>query len=503
MLGMLRKGPGRLATFDRFLVRAVSRQPPGPQDSFFSALSAAATKGKLWVAIAGGFAMVPGNSRRAAVHGLLALGASSVATNLVFKTLLPRARPRPEDLPIFRFVHPQPVSSSLPSGHSASAAAFTLGVGLVSPALGVALAPVAAGVAYSRVHTGAHWPSDVLFGCVIGAGSALLTRKWWPERQTTPFTARTPVEAPALDDGEGLSIAVNALGGAYSPETVALLREAFPKAHVFEIAEGGDIAAEIRVAAERPGTRALGVWGGDGTVGTAAAVAVGQSLPLMVLPGGTLNHFARDVGVATLDDALLAASAGSAICSDFGLVTVGRGIEGAGETIELTMLNTASIGVYPNLVRRRERLQPTLGKPLAGLVAGLRTYALDSPTILKIDGVQHKLWILYLGRGRYYPRDVAPLVRPVLDDGVLDIRMITADEPFARLRLLWAVLTGTVASTNVTHLSEASRLSIEAVGEPLVLAVDGEPLPGVRSAEIIVQRGKLRVYSPLDGGKNQ
>lgn len=503
MRGMLRKGPGRVAAFDRFLVRAVSRQPSGPQDMFFSDLSAAATKGKLWLVIAGGFALIPGKPRRAAVHGLLALGAASAVTNVVFKTLLPRARPLPEDLPVFRFVHPQPASSSLPSGHSASAVAFALGTGLVSPALGVVLAPVAAGVAYSRIHTGAHWPSDVLFGSVIGLGAAMLTRNWWPERQAAPPIGRTPTEAPAIDDGEGLSIVVNVRGGSYSSDTVALIREAFPKAHIHELEEGGDVAAEIRAAAARPGTKALGVWGGDGTVGTAASVAVGGSLPLLVLPGGTLNHFARDAGVATLEAAAAAASEGSAISSDFGRISVGRGIDGADETLELTMLNTASIGVYPNLVRRRERLQPALGKPLAGLVAGLRTFALDSPTTLKIDGVRHKLWILYLGRGRYYPRDVAPLARPVLDDGVLDIRMVTADEPFARLRLLWAVLTGTVASSKVTHLSEASRLIVEAVGEPLVLAVDGEPLPGVRTAEFTVQSGQLRVYSPLGDGKSQ
>ena len=130
-------------------------------------------------------------------------------------------------------------------------------------------------------------------------------------------------------------------------------------------------------------------------------------------------------------------------------------IDGKDEVAELIMLNTASVGVYPNLVRRRERLQPALGKPLAGLVAGLRTFGAATPTTLLINGVHHKLWILYLGRGRYYPRDLAPLTRPVLDDGVLDIRMVTADEPFARLRLLWAVLTGTVGTSKVTHLSEA------------------------------------------------
>ncbi|MGL3804494.1 bifunctional phosphatase PAP2/diacylglycerol kinase family protein [Paeniglutamicibacter sp. R2-26] len=496
MRGILRKGPGRVAAFDRFLVRAVSRQPSGPQDVFFSTLSAAATKGKLWFALAGGFAMVHGKPRRAALHGLLALGTASAATNLLFKTLLPRARPVPGDLPVFRFVHPQPTSSSLPSGHSASAAAFALGVGLVSPALGAALAPLAVSVAYSRVHTGAHWPSDVFFGSAIGVGAALLTRHWWPEREETPPGVRTPAGAPALDGGAGLGLGVNIRGGSYAPETLAQLHEAFPQARIVEIGEGEDLAAAFRELCDGPGVRAVGVWGGDGTVGTAAGVAVERGLPLLVLPGGTLNHFARDAGVATLEQAAAAAGAGSAIRSDLGFAVVGRGLEGSGETLGLAMLNTASIGVYPNLVRRRERLQPSLGKPLAGVMAGLRTFTADAPTTLDINGVRRRLWILYLGRGRHYPRDVAPLARPVLDDGVLDVRMVTADGPLARVRLLWAVLTGTVSSSAVTHLGEATRISIEAVDGPLVLAVDGEPLPGVWSAEFSVRRGALRVYSP-------
>lgn len=494
---MLRWGPGRVAQLDRAVVRAVSRWPEGGHDAFLRDLSGAATKGKLWFAVAGILGAFPGKPRNAAIHGLLALGVASAVTNLGFKTLLPRARPLPEHLPIFRFVNPQPTSSSMPSGHSASAVAFTLGVALVHPRLGAVLAPAAAGVAYSRVHTGAHWPSDVLFGSTIGAGAALLTRKWWPARPPVPATDRSTAEAPAIDDGEGLSIAVNTLGGSYSSDTETQLLEIFPKAYVRLISEGEDVAAEIQAAAQRRGTKALGVWGGDGTVGSAAATAVEHSLPLLVLPGGTLNHFARDVDARTLKDAVAAVSAGTAVWADLGHVCAGRGLDGKGETTELTMLNTASIGVYPNLVRRRERLQPALGKPLAGLVAGLRTFGAARPTTLRINGVPHKLWILYLGRGRYYPRDLAPLTRPVLDDGVLDIRMVTADEPFARLRLLWAVLTGTAGTSKVTHLSEAAEIRIEASGEPLVLAVDGEPLPGVRTVEFTVKRRALRVYSSL------
>ncbi|MET3904086.1 phosphatase PAP2 family protein [Paenarthrobacter sp. 4246] len=497
MRGFVGKAPRRVARFDHFLVRAVSRQPQGDHDVFFRRLSSAATKGKLWFGIAGIMSAFPGKPRRAALHGVLALGVASGVTNVIFKRVLPRRRPLPEHLPLFRFVNPQPTSSSMPSGHSASAVAFAVGAGMVSPALGAVLAPLAAGVAYSRVHTGAHWPSDVVFGSALGAGAALVTRRWWPAKPAEPTPRRTPAEAPAIVEGEGLSIAVNVLGGSYSPETGELLKVVFPKAYIREIAEGDDVAAEIDATATRPGTVALGVWGGDGTVGTAAAAAVEHSLPLLVLPGGTLNHFARDLGTSSIDDAIEAVTKGQAAAVDLGHVVVQRGLPETPETTELAMLNTASVGVYPNLVRRRERLQPAMGKPLASVVASLRTFGVNSPTTLTVDGVKHKLWILYMGRGRFYPSDHAPLRRPVLDDGVFDLRMITADEPFARARLLWAVVTGTVAASKVTHLTEATTVTVEAIGQPLVLAVDGEPKPGVRSATFTVKPRELRVYSPL------
>jgi len=160
------------------------------------------------------------------------------------------------------------------------------------------------------------------------------------------------------------------------------------------------------------------------------------------------------------------------------------------------MLNTSSIGLYPNLVRRREQLQPALGKPLAGVVAMFRTFAAGTPITLTVDGTPHRVWIAYVGRGRYYPRDHAPLLRPVLDDGVLDFRIFSADESFARLRLLWAVLTGTVASSSITHLREATEVTIDANGAPMALAVDGEALAGVRKVHYRVVPRALVYYSP-------
>lgn len=491
-----RKGTGLVSRLDRHLVRGVSSFPGGNHDTFFQRLSASANHGKLWMGAAAVMALFPGLPRRAALHGLIAQAVASTVTNAGFKTLLPRTRPLPEHLPVFRFVHPQPTSSSMPSGHSASAIAFALGAGLVKPSLGAALAPAAVGVAYSRVHTGAHWPSDVVFGSAIGAAAALLTRTWWPVKPPIPAVTRTEADAPELPGGAGLSIVVNTLGGSYKEETAAALQEVFPQAHIQTVEPAESLAEAMISAATFEGTRALGVWGGDGTVGAAAAVAVEYALPLLVLPGGTLNHFARDTGTGSLKEAVAAATNGEAALADVGRVTVERGLVENPETAELIMVNTASVGLYPNLVRRREQLQPALGKPLAGVVAMFRTFALGTPTPLIVDGKRHRVWIAYVGRGRYYPRDHAPLLRPVLDDGVLDVRMITADESFARLRLLWSVLTGTVATSRITHLREATEVSIESAGSPMSLAVDGEALAGVRRVRVRVEPQALTYYSP-------
>ena len=110
------------------------------------------------------------------------------------------------------------------------------------------------------------------------------------------------------------------------------------------VESGQDLAEQIAAAADSPGTRALGVWGGDGTVGTAAAAAVERSLPLLALPGGTLNHFARDAGIGSLRDALAAVTDGHAALADVGLVTAERGLATDPEVIRLTMLEYVQRG---------------------------------------------------------------------------------------------------------------------------------------------------------------
>jgi membrane-associated phospholipid phosphatase len=116
------------------------------------------------------------HGRRAARSGVASVAATSAIVNAVLKPL--GRRPRPdrvaEEVPLARQVS-MPRSTSFPSGHAASAFAFATSVSRVLPREAVALQAFAAIVAYSRVHTGVHYPGDVIAGSLIGAAIAQVT----------------------------------------------------------------------------------------------------------------------------------------------------------------------------------------------------------------------------------------------------------------------------------------------------------------------------------------
>jgi undecaprenyl-diphosphatase len=114
--------------------------------------------------------------RDAAVTGLASIAVTSATLNLGVKRIVRRRRPDrvAEAVPLARQVR-MPSSTSFPSGHSAAAFAFATGAGHVLPSSGVPLRALAALVAYSRVHTGVHYPSDVLAGALLGGAIAQFT----------------------------------------------------------------------------------------------------------------------------------------------------------------------------------------------------------------------------------------------------------------------------------------------------------------------------------------
>jgi membrane-associated phospholipid phosphatase len=162
---------------DRAVYAAVAETPTPRLDAAMRRLSRAADYSKLSIGSSVVMAALGGErGRRAARAGLTSVATTSAFVNLVVKPLGRRRRPdrAAEMVPVARQVR-MPRSSSFPSGHTAAAVAFASAAGRVLPPAGVPLHVLAALVGYSRVHTGVHYPGDVMAGALIGAVVADLT----------------------------------------------------------------------------------------------------------------------------------------------------------------------------------------------------------------------------------------------------------------------------------------------------------------------------------------
>lgn len=441
---------------------------PSVADGLMRALSRAANRSQLWMAVAGVGVLVGGRARRGAVRGMLSVAGTSALANGVLKPLLPRRRPPRNDEPWFvRRGLAIPRSSSLPSGHAASAAAFATGMALESPTAGAVVAPLAAAVAYSRVHTGVHWPSDVLVGIAVGSAVAVGTRRWWAVRDQEPATLGSAQQVVALPSGRSLVVLVNPGSGDGGDAVLDELAAALPAAHVVELDAEADFGDQISGHVDAFAPQALGVCGGDGTVVTVAEAALRHGLPLAVFPGGTLNHFAYDAGVDDVAATCAAVEAGEGVRVDLGCVVVDG-------TRLAPFVNTASLGGYPDSVRLRERWQPHIGKWPAAAAAMVRVLAAAEPLEVEIDGDPAAIWLLFVGNGRYFPADQVPMSRPDMHRGTLDVRYLRADRRWSRLRLLTAAMTGTLAGSPTYVQADASMVRVHVTGPEVALATDGE-----------------------------
>ena len=474
----------RITAADRATMARVSAADSPVLERAMPALSRAANYSRLWMGIAAALAASENKwGRRAALRGMASIGIASATTKLLGKHLTGRLRPTSE-VPLPRRLTRMPRTTSFPSGHAASAAAFATGVALEVPVLAVPIGLLAAAVGASRVVTGVHFPSDVAAGFAIGTTAGLLTVRWWPLRQPEPAAAARPRRvAPAAPTGKGLALVMNCAAGTTSDDLAALLRRELPDARIINASDGGELPGLIAEAAGS--ARILGIAGGDGSVQLAAGLAADKGLPLLVIPAGTFNHFATDLGVRSAQDALDALRAGDSVLVDVAL---------AGQR---SFLNTASTGVYVDLVRAREELEERLGKWPAVLVALARVLHSSRPQDLVVNGRRRRVWLLFAGNCRYEPAGAAPSYRPDLSDGQLDIRMIDGSQPLARARLIAAVAMGTLARSRVYRTWAAPELTIRTRdGSPVQLSTDGEVMTGDATVTLRKRPDSLLVYRP-------
>jgi diacylglycerol kinase family enzyme len=226
---------------------------------------------------------------------------------------------------------------------------------------------------------------------------------------------------------------------------------------------------------------ALGVAGGDGSVAAAAEVALEHGLPLAVVPAGTLNHFARDVGLEGPQSAVDAVVSGEAVRVD------------VAEVNGTPFLNTSSIGAYPEMVSRRDRMAGRMGKWMALTVAAAQVLRTGTPVSLVVNGRPLHVWILFVGNCLYTPRGLSPAWRPRLEDGQLDVQYLRADLRWGRVRAVLATLLGVSEHSRSYGHFTAEEVHVVCRSGPQQVAYDGEM--GEKAAEFrFTKRRTLTVY---------
>lgn len=209
--------------------------------------------------------------------------------------------------------------------------------------------------------------------------------------------------------------------------------------------------------------------GGDGTVNAVAQLATSASLPMGVLPAGTLNHFAKDLGLPMkLQEAAKVILAGNFKKIDY--CTVNNQV----------FVNNSSIGLYPAVVHERENLEPKMNKWPAALIAFIKVGIRVSSTHLtfRFDGQQKqfKTPLVFIGNNSYQPDKIGFTNRATLADGNLFIYIVRANKLSALIRQTILIFWGKRFKDKDFVVLTKKDLIISSRQQQLKVAVDGEVL---------------------------
>ena len=253
-----------------------------------------------------------------------------------------------------------------------------------------------------------------------------------------------------------------------------------------EECDPSELAACPRTAID-DGATGVGVVGGDGTFAAAAGVLAGGAVPLLPLPGGALLHFARANGLSGADDVVAALESDEVRRVDLGWVA------------NRPFLNNASIGWYPQMLRRKGRLERWLPRRLARLAAFVIELPRAHRFAVEVAGETLPAWLAFIGNGRYGTTATSVGERDDLADGVLDVRIARTDAPWARLRLAFHIALGDMEESPFLERVVCQDIVVMVGRSARVhVALDGELMRLPNPLRFTVSAGHLPVLAPPD-----
>jgi diacylglycerol kinase family enzyme len=254
-----------------------------------------------------------------------------------------------------------------------------------------------------------------------------------------------------------------------------------------------ELESSIRSAMASKPAR-IAVAGGDGTVGTAARVLCGTETALAVLPGGTLNHFARDHGIPIdLQQAATIATTGEIGHSDVAYAN------------DYLFLNTSSVGAYVAYVRLRNRVQRYVGYRIASLLAALRMFISMRSVVLELDVKgERRIYstpIIFIGVGERETR--SPTLGNRVAGGRQCLHVIVVRERRAARLLVVALDAATRGLDTVAHTPELDSFMVDSCtirmgGRQHHIAVDGELVMLAMPLEYRLSKDALRIVVPAE-----
>ena len=293
-----------------------------------------------------------------------------------------------------------------------------------------------------------------------------------------------------------VTVLLNRGGGAVSadPNLAAKARKALAAAGVeaeVELVSGGECAVRCRAVAER-GDELLVVGGGDGTVSAAASALVGTKTRLGILPLGTLNHFARDLGIpADLDEAAKLIAAGKERRVD------------VGEMNERIFINNSAIGLYPLMVVDRDLQRRRLGrsKRLAMIVASLRTLVRFNHHRLTLTVNEERKGridtpLLFVGNNEYRTDITAPGSRERLDGGKLCVFVMRKKTRRGLIAASIRALFNRIRPDDMVRLDDVQRLRVGSHRSQFAVSLDGEVVRATPPLDYKIRKRALRVIAP-------